>query len=96
MSLYQTIVNMSSYATQAWVTSQNYLSSAVMSNYIPLTGGIITDTGYNNTPLKIYFTANGVANSYSQDYLSITTGGSFGASFAGGIQQNVGGYLTLN
>ena len=40
------------YATQAGVTSQNYLSSAVMSNYMPLTGGIITDTGYNNTPLK--------------------------------------------
>ena len=94
---YQTVANMSSYATQSWVTSQNYLSSALMSNYMPLTGGIITDTGYNNTPLKIYFTANGVANSYSQDYIAITTnGGSYGGSFAGGIQQMVGGYFTLN
>ena len=46
LALYQTIVNMSSYATQSWVTSQNYLSSAVMSNYLPLTGGIITDSTY--------------------------------------------------
>ena len=100
MSLYQTVANMSSYATQAWVTSQNYLSSAVMSNYLPLTGGIISDTGYNNTPLKIYFNPNSTANSYSQDYIAITTNGGpygvYGGSFAGGIQQMVGGYLTLN
>ena len=82
---------------KAWVTSQNYLSSAVMSNYMPLIGGIITDTGYNNTPLKIYFNPNDVANSYSQDYIAITTAnGSYGGSIAGGIQQMVGGYLTLN
>ena len=97
MSLYQTVANMSSYATQAWVTSQNYLSSAVMSNYLPLTGGIISDTGYNNTPLKIYFNPNSTANSYSQHYIAITTAnGSYGGSIAGGIQQMVGGYLTLN
>ena len=97
MSLYQTVANMSSYATQTWVTSQNYLSSAVMSNYLPLTGGIISDTGYNNTPLKIYFNPNSTANSYSQDYIAITTGNeSYGESITGGIQQNVGGYLTLN
>ena len=59
--------------------------------------GYITDTRYNNTPLKIYFTANSVANSYSQDYKSITTtGGSYGGSIAGGIQQMVGRYITLN
>ena len=68
-----------------------------MSNYIPLTSGIITDTGYNNTPLKIYLNPNSVANSYSQDYIAITTAnGPYGGSTAGGIQQMVGGYLTLN
>ena len=50
---YLTVANMASYTTQAWVTSQNYLFSAVICNYLPLTGGIITDTVYNNTPLKI-------------------------------------------
>ena len=88
---------MSSYATQAWVISRNYLSSAVMSNYLLLTGGIITDSTYNNTPLKIHFNPNSTANSYSQDYIAITTtGGSYGGSIADGIQQMVGGYLTLN
>ena len=70
-----------------------------MSNYLPLTcgTGIISDTGYNNTPLKIYFNPNSTANSYSQDYIAITTtGDSYGGSFAGGIQQMVGGYFTLN
>ena len=68
-----------------------------MSNYLPLTGGIISDTGYNNAPLKIYFNPNSTANSYSQDYIAITTGNAwYGGSIAGGIQQNVGGYLTLN
>ena len=78
---------MSSYATQAWVISQSYLSPAVMSNYMPLTGGMITE--YNNTPLKNYFTANGVANSYSQDYIATTTtGGSYGGSIAGAIHKH--------
>jgi hypothetical protein len=89
--------NMTLYATQAWVTSQNYLSSAVMSNYLLLTGGIITDSTYNNTPLKIHVNPNSTENSYSQDYIAITTANDqYGGSFAGGIQQNVGGYLTLN
>ena len=44
---------------------------------MPLAGGIITDTGLNN-------------NSYLQDYISITTNGTCRASFAGGLQQNVG------
>ena len=95
----QTLFNntLSLYATQAWVTSQNYLSSAVMSHYLPLTGGIITDSGYNNTPLKMYFTANGTAYSYSQDYVSITTtGGTYGRSLAGEIQQMEGGCFILN
>ena len=91
---YLTVANMASYTTQAWVTSQKYLFSAVICNYLPLTGGIITDTVYNNTPLKQYFTANSTANSYSQDYEAITTtNGSYGGSIAGGIQQMVGDIL---
>ena len=62
---YLTVANMASYTTQAWVPSQKYLFSAVICNYLPLTGGIITDTVYNITPLKNYFTANSTANSYS-------------------------------
>ena len=59
MSLYQTIANMSLYQTIANMSL--YQTVANMSNYLPLTGGIINDTGYNNTPLKIYFNSNGVA-----------------------------------
>ena len=46
-----------------------------MSKYLTLKGEIINDYGYNNTPIKINFTANRAANSYSQNYISISTTG---------------------
>ena len=82
---------MSLYATQAWVTSQNYLSSVVMSTCLPLTGGKLQIQD-NNTLLKSYFTANAVATSYSQDYISITTPNEqYSGSIAGGYNRWLAG-----
>ena len=35
---------MSTYATQSWVTCQNYLTSVNISNLLPLSGGNMTGT----------------------------------------------------
>ena len=41
MPLYQNVANIATYATQSWVTSQNYLTTTL--NLLALLGGTLMD-----------------------------------------------------
>ena len=83
--------------------SNFYFNGSVntLTNSITCGGLTINDTSYGNTKMTIAISnVNTAAYSFSQDYIFIGIGGYDGAVnigiVGGGIQQNVGGFVTLN